>query len=71
MFSQRTHILCQFHLLVPKKAVEVVWLFQFPFHRGGDKHPQILNCLQKQDCYYFEGTCKEMEHAKPIYIESI
>jgi hypothetical protein len=28
MFSQNSHIVVQFHLLVPKKVVEVMWIFQ-------------------------------------------
>ena len=67
MFSQRTHILCQFHLLVPKKAVEVVWLFQFPFHRGGE-----INTLKYSIAFrnkistILSGTCKAYLHSKHL-----
>jgi len=60
--SKHPHTISVPFITVPKKAVEVVWLFQFPF---------LCVCVCGGNCYYFEGTCKEMEHAKPIYIESI
>ena len=64
--SKHPHTISVPFITVPKKAVEVVWSFQFPFHRGGE-----TNTLKYSIAFRNKTATILRELAKPIYIESI